>query len=92
MGLRSKLRAAEDFGAKAAHLGAQRIRTGLQNLETSLHSRGSGGNLNLLRSPGSIHPDPEQQREASPNSKVRTGIVSVNGQDVGEMRCTGGRS
>ena len=33
--------------------------------------------------------DPESG--ASQHSKIRTGIVSVNGQDVGEMRCTGGR-
>jgi hypothetical protein len=35
--------------------------------------------------------DRESSREGSSNSKVRTGIVSVNGRDVGEMRCTGGR-
>jgi hypothetical protein len=32
----------------------------------------------------------EERVNSSP--KVRTGIVSVNGRDVGEMRCTGGRS
>ena len=41
--------------------------------------------------PGSAHPDPEQERDSSPQRKVRTGIVSVNGRDVGEMHCTGGR-
>ena len=37
----------------------------------------------------SSHPDPEQEKESLPAAKVRTGIVSVNGRDVGEMRCTG---
>ncbi len=32
-----------------------------------------------------------EERERSSSSKVRTGIVSVNGRDVEEMRCTGGR-
>jgi len=39
----------------------------------------------------SSHPDPEQEKESLPAAKVRTGIVSVNGRDVGEMRCTGRR-
>jgi hypothetical protein len=38
-----------------------------------------------------MYPDPEQERENLPPGKVRTGIVSVNGHDIGEMRCTGGR-
>jgi hypothetical protein len=37
----------------------------------------------------SSHPDPEQEKESLPAARVRTGIVSVNGRDVGEMRCTG---
>jgi hypothetical protein len=39
--------------------------------------------------PASTHPDPEQEKENLPPAKVRTGIVSVNGHDVGQMRCTG---
>ena len=35
--------------------------------------------------------DPEQDVTSPTATKVRTGIVSVNGRDVGEMRCTGGR-
>jgi hypothetical protein len=35
----------------------------------------------------SVHEDAGHARE----EKVRTGIVSVHGRDVGEMRCTGGR-
>jgi len=36
------------------------------------------------------HVDPVQH-EAPRHKKVRTGIVSVYGRDVGEMRCTGGK-
>jgi len=35
----------------------------------------------------SAHPDPEQESESPKPPKVRTGIVSVNGQDVGVMHC-----
>lgn len=41
--------------------------------------------------PRSSHPDPEQERGSLPPAKTRTGIVSVNGRDVGEMCCSGGR-
>ena len=41
--------------------------------------------------PISVHQDPEQERESRSPAKVRTGIVSEHGRDVGEMRCTGGR-
>jgi hypothetical protein len=88
--LRSKLRNAEQYGAKAAHLSAERIRAGVHDLEASLHKLGSHGRAKSDL-PVSAHPDPELQSGASSNSKVRTGIVSVNGRDVGEMRCTGGR-
>lgn len=38
--------------------------------------------------PSSAHPDPADQERANYQSaKVRTGIVSVNGQDVGVMHC-----
>lgn len=38
----------------------------------------------------SAYPDREE-RDSSSSSNVRTGIVSVNGRDVEQMRCTGGR-
>ena len=41
--------------------------------------------------PSSAHADPEQERETAPPTVARTGIVSVNGRDVEEMCCTGGR-
>ncbi len=89
MSLRSKLHDAEQYGAKAAHLGADRIRAGVHNLEASLQKLGSPSRARLK--PVSADSDPELQGGASPNSKVRTGIVSVNGRDVGEVKCTGGR-
>ena len=37
--------------------------------------------------PSSACPNPEQDTDSSPSAKVRTGIVSVNGCDVGVMHC-----
>ena len=37
--------------------------------------------------PPSSHQDPEQEIDTHRSTKVRTGIVSVNGQDVGVMHC-----
>ena len=91
MSLRSKLRDAEQYGAKAAHTAAEHVRTGVHNLEASLSALSSHRNSKRMRMPGSTHPDPEQLLEVLPAPKVRTGIISVNGRDVGEMRCTGGR-
>jgi len=51
--------------------------------EAARHRRGQ------LSSPASTsaHLDPEQEGDTSRSTKVRTGIVSVNGQDVGIMHC-----
>jgi len=52
------------------------------------------GKLQLTRGAGhgrmAAHSKPDPHDRAS-FGKGRTGIVSVNGRDVGEMRCTGGR-
>lgn len=90
MSLRSKLRDVEQYGAKAAHLSADRIRTGVHNLEASLQKIGPH-RRSKSKLPVAAHSDPGRQSGVSPNSKIRTGIVSVNGRDVGEMQCTGGR-
>ena len=37
--------------------------------------------------PVSSHPDPEQESDSPAPSKVRTGIVSVNGRDIEIMHC-----
>ena len=92
MGLMDALRHAEQQGRDAAHRGAKFARTGMQNAEASIRRNvGMKPHENRLHPPQpvSAHSDPEQEKV--PTSKVRTGIVSVNGQDVGEMRCTGGR-
>ena len=90
MTLRKKLREAEEYGAKAAHVRAERVKSGIQNGEANLRK------LHLSRKsrlpePILAHADPEQESESSLQRGTRTGIVSVNGRDVGEMRCTGGR-
>jgi hypothetical protein len=90
MSVRSKLRDAERYGARAAHLSADRIRAGVHNLEASLQKLGPHRRTRS-KPPVSAHSDAELQTGASANTKVRTGIVSVNGKDVGEMQCTGGR-
>jgi len=63
----------------------------MQNLEASPQTPGSRRKTKHAKPPVSAHADPKQEHESSPRAKGRTGIVSVNGQDVGEMRCTGGR-
>ena len=88
MSLGDKLRHAEEYGSKAAHLGAERVRSGIHTAEAALHRLTVSRKRKPVK-PVSTHPDPEQ--EIAPPPKVRTGIVSVNGRDVGEMHCTGGR-
>ncbi len=90
MSLSSKLHDAEEYGRKAAHLGAERVRTGIQNVEANLRKLSSNRKIKNTRQ-SSSHADPEQEGERSPDPRVRTGIVSVNGRDVEQMRCTGGR-
>jgi hypothetical protein len=65
------------------------LRQAEQQVKRAAH-RGSE-KIRSIAAPASTFPDPEE-REASASSKVRTGIVSVNGRDVEQMRCTGGRS
>jgi hypothetical protein len=79
MNLRDALRQAEQQGKDTIHRGAEK----LHHLETAIRRTVRG------RSANTVPEDAEQQ--SAPAPKVRTGIVSVNGRDVGEMRCTGGR-
>jgi len=88
MSLGDKLRHAEEYGAKAAHLGAEQVRRGLRNVDAKLHKVAARRTSNRTK-PASAHADPVEQ--PAPNPKVRTGIVSIHGRDVEEMRCTGGR-
>lgn len=91
MRLSGTLRHAEQEGARAVHRGAELVSKGIHNVEANLRKLRSSHKKTAAKLPSSAYPDPEQET-ASPNSKARTGIVSVNGKDVGEMRCTGGRS
>jgi hypothetical protein len=88
MDLRGTFRQAEQQVARSARRGAQRAKAGVEAMEASilrtLKSHSNSANSML---PMSAHPE----QEPEPAAKVRTGIVSVNGQDVGKMRCTGGR-
>ena len=88
MGLMDSLRHAEQQAAKSARRGAEAARTRIQAAEASVLRRVKSKQQKLPQ-PASAHVDPEQEREATPDPKVRTGIVSINGQDVGQMRCTG---
>ncbi len=90
MGLMDALRHAEQQGKRAGHLGAERVRAGIQQVEASLHRRvKTSGQNNQAKQPVSAHTDPQQESGQLPDQKVRTGIVSVNGQDVEQIRCTG---
>jgi len=91
MTLRDKLHQAEDFGNRAAQRGAERVRSAVQKVEASLHGPHPSRRRSSPKLPVSVGVDPEQEQEGSTNAQVRTGIVSVNGRDVGEMRCTVGR-
>ncbi len=88
MSMSGKLHNTEEHGAKATHRGTEHLKAAIHNVTAGIRK------LQASRAPArpvSSHADPEQDRESPSNSKVRTGIVSVNGRDVGEMRCTGGR-
>jgi hypothetical protein len=88
MSLGNKLRHAEEFGARAAHLSADRVRSGIHSAEATLHKL----TVRRKKKPATtVSASAQPKREAGPEPKVRTGIVSVNGRDVGEMHCTGGR-
>lgn len=80
MTLLDALRQAEQQGKESVHRGAEK----LHRLETAIRRRVRGGKA----APTADEPE---QRESAPSAKTRTGIVSVNGRDVEEMRCTGGR-
>ena len=75
MNLMDALRQAEQQGKKRVHRGAEKLHEVETTLRRKIHGR----------------TDPEPEREAPAAAKGRTGIVSVNGRDIGEMRCTGGR-
>lgn len=83
MNLRDALRHAEQQGKDHVHRGAEKLR----NVEAAIRHKIQGA----APAQSSTYSDPDQERENPPAAKGRTGIVSVNGRDIGEMRCTGGR-
>ncbi len=83
MNLLDALRQAEQKGKNQVHRGAEK----LHNVEAAIRRKVQG----RAASQSSTYSDPKQEPETSATSKGRTGIVSVNGRDIGEMRCTGGR-
>lgn len=83
MNLLDALRHAERQGKERVQRGAEKLHKVEAAIRHSVTNRAS--------SAAPTYSNPEQDRESAPASKVRTGIVSVNGRDVGEMRCTGGR-
>lgn len=88
MGLVDAVRHAEQQFTKSARRGAERAKAGVEAMEAGiLRTLKPHRNPADPLSPMSAHPE----QESEPSAKVRTGIVSVNGQDVGKMRCTGGR-
>ncbi len=81
MNLRDALRQAEQQGKRTVHSGAEK----LHEIETSIRRKLHGRDANAISS------EPEQDNNVPRAAEARTGIVSVNGRDVEQMRCTGGR-
>ena len=83
MNLRDALRHAEQQGKKQVQRGAEK----LHDVETSLRRKFE----RHAAASTTPYSDSDQESQTSSRDKGRTGIVSVHGRDVGEMRCTGGR-
>jgi hypothetical protein len=83
MNLLDALRHAEQQGRKTVHRGAEKI----HSIESSIRRKVSGENR--VRASGNPVAQPEPSN--APQGVERTGIVSVNGRDVEQIRCTGGR-
>ncbi len=63
--------------------GLGRAKAGIQELENKMHRQISAV---AKRISSSFH---HEEGEELPAPKVRQGIVSINGQDVEKIRCTG---
>jgi len=86
MGWNRSLDHAEQTGKKTAHLRAEGTTraSGVAGTRRKATAQSHPANAPL---PSSAYPDPEQDTDSLPSAKVRTGIVSVNGCDVGVMHC-----
>jgi hypothetical protein len=69
---------------------ADRLKSGIQELGANLHGVHGRREAAARKSVSSLA-DPAQEQDAARSPHGRTAIVSVNGRDVGKMRCTGGR-
>jgi len=65
--------------------GLRRAKTGIHNIENKMRRQVTNA---AKRIASSFHHD---EGEELPSRKVREGIVSINGQDVETMRCTGSK-
>ena len=65
--------------------GLNRAKAGIHELENKMRRRVSNV---AKRTSSSFH---HEEGEELPSRKVREGIVSINGQDVETMRCTGNK-
>jgi hypothetical protein len=90
MGPLDALRRTEQQIQEAARRGADLARSTLQGVETRMRRR-MHRKSQSQRLPMSAHPGANQESQGTSATAARTGIVSVNGQDVEKMRCTGGR-
>jgi hypothetical protein len=86
MGWNRSLGHAEQTGKKAVHLRSEGVSTGASGVATHRKST-AHSDPSSPPQPSLAHPDPEQDTGGSPSAKARTGIVSVNGCDVGVMHC-----
>jgi len=86
MSLRDALHQRQKRGKRALLLASERMKARIQDTVTGSRRDFRAQPTSL---PVSAHDDPEQARDITPPGKARTGIVSVNGQDVGKVRCTG---
>jgi len=86
MGWNRSLDHAEQTGKNAAHLQTKRSPRASEGSRT--HRKSTAHNdPSTPPLPSSAYPDPEQEAGKPHSGKVRTGIVSVNGCDVGVMHC-----
>ena len=86
MGWNRSLGHPEQTGKEAGHL--QTRRTPATSGSIGTHRKATAhSDPSSQPSPSPAHPSPEQPAENLHSAKVRTGIVSVNGCDVGIMHC-----
>jgi hypothetical protein len=84
MRLSGTIHRAEQQGMDSLHRGAERARSGAKQLGSRVRQ---GLHAVAQHLPMSFHGEEHEE----PKPQVRQGIVSINGQDVGTVSCTGGK-